>query len=201
MSRSPNKLGNNALLQLIAWLNAPRINEVEIGTGDVSSEEKLSQLRDSVVRELIEPLIEWLNMVTTYSHYRQNRKQRVGMVLTQATVNRMLRDCLVFPQLDPIKPGMQPSVSWIPDPRAAEGLSYIIKWQQAILYAFDRGWLSRLKRCAYEPCGRWFDTRDPRKQFHSTNCKKRSYDKSPQGKQRKRAYMKAYMRDYRKQNF
>jgi hypothetical protein len=203
MDRSPNKSSAKALLRLIAWLNAPRIDEVEIliGDTDTTSREKLSGLQESVTRELIEPVIERLNNMTTYSRYRQNRKQLVGMDLTREIVNVMLRGCLVFPQLDPTIPGMQPTVSWLPDPKAHEDQHHYIKWLQAILYAFDRDWLSRLRRCAYEPCGRWFDAKDPRKKFHSASCKKCSFNESPRAKQKKRKYMKRYMRKYRKENF
>jgi hypothetical protein len=203
MDRSPNKSSTKALLRLIAWLNAPRIEEVEIriGEADTTSREKLSGLRESVTRERIEPVIEWLNAMSTYSRYRQNRKQLVGMDLTREIVNVMLRKCLVFPQLDPTKPGMQPTVSWLPDPKAHEDRRHYIELLQVILYAFDHDWLSRLHRCAYEPCKRWFDAKDPRKKFHSASCKKCSYNESPRGKQKKRRYMKRYMRKYRKENF
>jgi hypothetical protein len=203
VDRSSNNSGEKTLPRLIAWLNAPRIDEVEIcvSDADTTNSEKLNGLRESVTRERIEPVIEWLNRMTTYSRYRQNRKQLAGMFLTRRVVNAMLRECLVFPQLNQTKPGMRPTVNWLPDPKAHEDQQRHIESLQMILYAFDRDWLLRLRRCAYQPCGRWFDAKDPRKKFHSASCKKCSFNESPRAKQKKRKYMKRYMRKYRKENF
>ena len=204
MDRSPNKPGTKGLLRLIAWLNEPRINEVEIqiGEADTTRREKLSALREeSANRDLIEPVIDWLNDMTTFSRYRQNRLQLFGMQFTQELLNGTLKDCRVFPQINLTKPGMRPTVSWLPDTDVHEDRRDYIELLQVILYAFDRGWLWRVRRCAYEPCGRWYDAKDPRKKFHSASCKKRSYNESPRAKQKKRKYMKRYMRKYRKENF
>lgn len=198
MDRSSNTSSPKHLAVLVAWLNSPRIQEVASRTGNpVGTEEEANRFRDSLTRERIEPVIYWLNDITMYSRYRQNRKQLVGMDLKRDIVNSLLRNCLVFPQLVSSKPGTEPTVRWLPDPNANDDQRNFIECLQAILYAFDRGWLSRVHRCAYEPCGRWFEAKDPRKRFHSATCKKRSYSASSKSKQKKRIYMRRYMRKYR----
>jgi hypothetical protein len=198
MDRSSNKTRPKYLPTVIAWLNSPRIEYTGNRTENPTRrEQELKTFSDSVTRERIEPVIEWLNDLTTYSSYRQNRMQLVGMAITRRNINVLLRDCLIFPQLEPNKPGTEPTVKWVPDPNAPEDQREFIRCLQAILYAFERGWLFRLRRCAYKPCGRWFEAKDPRKRFHSMSCKKRSYSESPSSKHKKRKYMKLYMREYR----
>ena len=195
--QSANTSRTKTLTRLVELLNAPRVEEVEILASDVDADQKHEDLREAVTRDRIEPLIEWLRNILLYTHYKQNRRQLIGMVFTERLVNLILRDCVVFPQLNPVRPGLEPTVEWVPRLEMSDDQKLFIRWMQGVIHVFEKGWLWRLRRCAYEPCGLWFEAKDPRKQFDSLNCKNRAYAESLAGKKKKRRYMKLYMRTYR----
>ena len=163
MDPSPDK-ANEHIRRMVRWLNGCK-----------------QSARERKIREQIEPVIAWLNAVT---HGNMRRPMRHNFNLA------LLSSCRVFPQLDPITPGAQPTVSWLPGLHPPQSA-----WLCEVLYALDHGWLSRLRRCAYERCRLWFDAKDPRKKFHSAACKKASYNASPKGRKSRRLYMRRYYRD------
>lgn len=192
MVSSPNDSAAKHLRKMIAWLNCPRIDESEIGPNEPEDGERWTQFVWSYTRDRVMPLIIWLNGL-------QNEKSPRALL---RLVNSTLEQWYFYPHVDAARPGAPRMITWL---TAMERLqSPLIQqgapWVQQTLHAFSRGWLVRLRRCAYAPCSQWFDAEDPRKQFHTPRCRKRAYDRDPRERAKKRKYMKRYMRDYRARN-
>jgi hypothetical protein len=216
-----NKPYTTEISKLVTWLNGPRLQEVVVSTGDSEEGVKVAMLRSSAVREMIEPLIELLNDMKRWSRYgppsysekksvqrmkRSGRRVRQRMNpktwrLTLSIANPQIENCLVFPQItQPTKTGWD--IRWLPDPKANEDQRFMTAAIQQVLSLAQRNLLSRVRRCAYEPCGRWFDGRNPKKDFHAEECRNKAHyaDLTPETKEEKRKYMKRKMREWRTRN-
>ena len=156
---------------------------------------------EAVVRERVEPVIEWLNDWSKYYAFKQTETSRMGEEIRRRVINRMLENCRVYPQLGVAAPGKKPSVRWLADQNSRVDDRRHIEILQAIIYAFERDWLLRLRRCGYKNCALWFDARNARREFHSETCRKRAYAESPAGKEKRRKFMKKYMQEYREKNY
>lgn len=216
-----NKSYARELSKLVTWLNAPRVQEVDARYGDVAADIKIAALRSSIVREMIEPLIELLNDMRRWSQCgplkysekkaferikRSGRRVRRRMNpktwrLALSIANRQIENCLVFPQItQPTKTGW--NIRWLPDPKATEDQRFMTAAMQQVLSLAEQNVLSRVRQCAHEPCGRWFDGRNPKKEFHTEKCRNRTYyaDLTPATIRKKRKYMKRKMREWRMRN-
>jgi hypothetical protein len=73
---------------------------------------------------------------------------------------------------------------------------------QQILSLAERDVLFRVRQCAYEPCRRWFDGNNPKKEFHADKCRNKAYhsDLTPETILKKRKYMRNKVREWRQRN-
>jgi hypothetical protein len=192
MDRFPNKSEAKRLQRILVWLNQPREELPDPRRDEPMHAQKAWLRMGRISRDRLEPLILLLTAQMKNGGSRSQARKKI---------NLMLEHYKFFPQLDPIKPGARATITWtavfdfIFPEHEEEPES---EWLAPVLFAFDRGLLARLQRCAYARCGRWFETADPRKKFHSPACKKGSYNETPEGKAKKRKYMKAYMPKYRR---
>jgi hypothetical protein len=189
---SPNKVQIEAKIRrLAAWLNRPHVGEAPMGDARA-----IRALKDSALRGLVEPVIEYIADLSQELPTR--RGVRAGWLLQRMGVNTLLEVCLVYPQLEiPSRQGWK--ITWRPDEHTHEDNRERIQLLQGIVSYAERGWMRLLRRC--RQCRRWFCSKDPKKKFCSDSCRKRNYRQSESGRAKRRAYMRRYMRRYREENF
>lgn len=184
------------LRSLIAWLNRTRAAADRPWLSDSRKRTKQREALAQRRRLLVELVIEWLNGKA------RSRRSVGGFRLSRANFNGALKGCLVYPQIRRSPREAIQRATWVPF------LDHLETWDrharhmhtrrlQAVVYAFDRGWLQRLRRCHYEGCGLWFDAKDPRRQFHSVRCRKNWYDTSPRGRKMRKERDRRYQRELR----
>jgi hypothetical protein len=216
-----NKLRPRELSLLLGWLNIPRLRETSVLSSDPEYNSKRAALLDETIRDMIEPLIEWLNDARRWSQrgslkYSERKKfeemkrsgRRVRQTMNPETwrlalpvLNTMIRHCKVFPEItSPTKTGWH--IRWLPDPGASGDQCLMIIVTQKILSLAERDVLFRVRRCAYERCRRWFDGKNPKKEFHAEKCRNNAYysDLTAETIQKKRKYMRKKMREWRQRN-
>lgn len=174
---------------VLEWLNraGPSLDaEGAVRKRDVAA------LLESINRDQIEPMIEWLNELSDEPPRR--RAATLGWWLKRRVVNHMLDDCLVFPQLDqPTETGGW-AVKWVPDKSARQDRRRWISLVQAIAWLAERGLLSKLRRCARAGCRRWFLRKKSNYKFCSSACGYAARADEPARKERTRNYMREFQR-------
>jgi hypothetical protein len=59
-----------------------------------------------------------------------------------------------------------------------------------LLHLADKGLIGRVRKCAKEPCGKWFYAKFEHQRFHSMRCQQETFKTSPEWKRQRREYMK-----------
>jgi hypothetical protein len=119
----------------------------------------------------------------------KQKKLPVSFWTAHGRLNEKLATFTHAPHIDLHDLGTGERLSWmlVTDARPTESLSLPLR---CVLQLIDRGAVSRVRRCIYSDCQRWYFARRSDQEFCSSSCRWKAFSESELFKQKRREYMR-----------